>query len=451
MAVAAPILGLLGVGAALPAVESLEPEAGYALIRDLMGEPRKPRRAAAERLMGARDSRFVPPLVDAYFFTSNLARSSVLEVLAALAGEQPGKRYLDWVEHVGARQYELPAGYAEWKASLLARIDTRYQHILYPGVPIRIRLDEVVWGGVRLDGIPALEHPPQVSAAEARHLRDGDRVFGVSLGGEVRAYPVKALSWHEMLNDTIGGHPVTLSYCTLCGSGILYSTGTDDGGAYTFGTSGLLYRSNKLMYDRQSYSLWANLTGEAVIGRKALRSDRLEILPMVLTTWRAWRQRHPETTVMAIDPSEGRRHGFVYQEGAADAARAGVAFPVWQKSDALDRNAEVYTLLLDGKPKAYPTDRLAEAGVVNDTLGERALVLVADPESGAIRAYERGAHRFSAGPRPNQLLDEQGRRYRVAEEALIADGLDPLPRLGGHTAFWFGWFGFYPHTELWTP
>ncbi|MEE2778453.1 MAG: DUF3179 domain-containing (seleno)protein [Acidobacteriota bacterium] len=188
----------------------------------------------------------------------------------------------------------------------------------------------------------------------------------------------------------------------------------------------------------------------AIVGRKVSGSAGLEILPMVLTTWRAWHRRHPETTVMELDSSLARRHGFAYKEGAADRARAGVAFPVWQKSEALDRNAEVYALVLDDRPKAYPIEQLKAARVVNDTLGERSLVLVANARSGAIRPYERGESMFSPAERTDGLRDAQGRRYLITEEALVADGLAPLPRLSGHVAFWFGWFGFYPHTELWS-
>jgi hypothetical protein len=286
-------------------------------------------------------------------------------------------------------------------------------------------------------------------------------VFGVSAGGEHRAYPRRILSWHEMANDVVGGEPVTLSFCTLCDSAVLYSGRLASGQVLTFGTSGLLYRSNKLMVDRPTGTLWSNLLGEAVVGPLAGGSagaeepgggpSRLEPLPVTLTTWAAWRSLHPETTVLALEPERGRRWGFDYSPGAADRAREGVSFPVWQKSGRLDPKAEVYALRVGGAPKAYPVERLEAEGVVNDAVGGELVVLVSDPESGAVRAYRRGGRSFRR-TEGGGLADQEDRRWRLTEEALVppedAAGLEPLERLPGHVTFWFGWFGFFPDTEV---
>jgi Protein of unknown function (DUF3179) len=447
----------------------LDPAEGYALVRDLIGTETGARRRAAGRLIEARDETLVPGIVDGLFFVPSKDRGPVLDVLEALTGEQRGRRYLDWVEYVGSRtDLEPKEGYAGFKGSLLARIDPRLGGpggLIREGVPARIRLEEVVWGGVRFEGIPALDRSPHLPAAEAGYLRDDEIVFGVSAGGEHRAYPRRILSWHEMANDVVGGEPVTVSYCTLCGSAVLYSgrLGDDAAGAagvaeertLTFGTSGLLYRSNKLMVDRDTGTLWSNLTGEAVIGRLA-RTERsgpvpvLRPLPITATTWGEWRTRHPGTTVLALDEARGRRWGFDYRPGAADAARQGVSFPVWRKSGRLDPKTEVYTLRLGGVPKAYPLDLLVERGVVNDTLGGEDLVLVSDPSSGAVRVYRRGGLAFRRTD-DGRLVDGEGGRWTLTEEALEPppdSGLAPLPRLPGANAFWFGWFGFYPTTEV---
>ena len=279
-------------------------------------------------------------------------------------------------------------------------------------------------------------------------MAESERVFGVAQGGEQRAYPLRVLDWHEMLNDMVGGQPVTLSYCTLCGSGVLFDTRTPAGGTYTFGTSGLLYRSNKLMFDRQTWSLWSNLTGEPVVGRLARSGVRLPILPLTLTTWREWRARHPRTTVMVPDPALGRRFGYDYVPGAANRRRTGVAFPVWQRSERLDDQAEVYAVRLAGASKVYPYEILLRQRVINDELAAEKLVVVAEPESRAVRAYRRGAHRFAAGP-GGELRDEAGRAWRVEEEALVlADGSERLARLPGHAAFWFGWYAQFPEAEV---
>jgi hypothetical protein len=128
-----------------------------------------------------------------------------------------------------------------------------------------------------------------------------------------------------------------------------------------------------------------------------------------------------------------------------------VSFPVWRTSGRLDPKAEVYALRIGGAAKAYPLEPLEAEGVVNDTVGGEPVVLVSDPESGAVRAYRRAGHRFArAGD--GGLADEAGRPWRLTETALEppegeAD-LVPLPRLPGHVTFWFGWFGFFPETEV---
>jgi hypothetical protein len=452
---------VLAIVAALPGAAAAAPEAptpteGYGLARDLLSDEERVRRRAAGRLIEARDLSLVPAVVDALFFIPRKDRALALNVLEALTGERRGSRYLDWVEYLGGREdLEPKAGYAGFKGSLFARIDPRFETLLGDGVPARIRLEEVVWGGVRFEGIPALDRPPHVPAAEAGYLLPDELVFGVSAGGEHRAYPRRILSWHEMANDVVGGEPVTLSFCTLCNSAVLYAGRGPAGEALTFGTSGLLYRSNKLMVDRPTGTLWSNLTGEAVVGPLAAplpgATARLEPLPVTLTTWAEWRGRHPETTVLALEPERARRWGFDYAPGAADRAREGVAFPVWRRSARLEPKAEVYALRAGGAAKAYPLDRLEAEGVVNDALGGEPVVLVSDPESGAVRAYRRAGHRFARAA-DGGLVDEAGRPWRLTEAALEPPAgepaLEPQARLPGHVTFWFGWFGFFPETEV---
>jgi hypothetical protein len=172
---------------------------------------------------------------------------------------------------------------------------------------------------------------------------------------------------------------------------------------------------------------------------------------MTLTTWEEWRTLHPETTVLDLTALQSQ-YAFLYDPGAADESREGVSFPVWQKDSRMKRNDEVYALIVDGKPKAYSVDGVIVAGVVNDTIGDTTIVLVADPVSGSIRAFSRGEHTLLRNPQ-GELVDDQGKVWVVREEALSSEDADGrqqrLERLPGHVAYWFGWFGFYPSTELW--
>ncbi|MEP7012618.1 MAG: DUF3179 domain-containing protein [Acidobacteriota bacterium] len=444
------LIGIFGdqAGTRPARAAELSPDRGYALLSGLMSEQTGERKKAAEALIAAGDRTLIPGLVDALFFTAKTRREESYEVLERLTGEKAASRYLDWVEIVGAHpEWQPKSGYATWKARLLSRIHPTYSKVFYSGAPARIRLEEIVSGGVGFEGIPALDLPTAIPAAKAGYLHDGEKVFGVQLGGEARAYPLRILDWHEMLNDQVGGRPVTLSYCTLCGAGILYDTRTPSGKPYTFGTSGLLYRSNKLMVDRQTLTLWNNLTGEPVVGRLAESPIRLAILPLTLTTWKEWRTRHPETTTLALDAALVGRYGFNYQPGAADRQRRGVSFPVWQKSAALDPKAEIFALRVGDPPKVYPIETLLAERIVNDTVGASPVVLLADPASGAVRAFARGDRTFRSG-KNGELVDQDERVWQVAEESLSAEGREPLLRLPGHQAFWFGWYGFYPGSEI---
>lgn len=196
------------------------------------------------------------------------------------------------------------------------------------------------------------------------------------------------------------------------------------------------------MYDRQTFSLWGNLTGEPVVGKFATSGQRLRMLPMTLTTWGEWRGKHPKTTVLHLEDEFGKKWNYRYEPGLADRARSGVQFPVWQKSKALKDKEEVYGIRLNTFAKAYPIKTLLSKRLLNDTIGDTGVLLVVDPQSQSVRAYHRNRHTFTP-----DLKDESGRSWSLQEHALIS-GADQLPRIPGYVSFWFAWFGFFPHTEL---
>ena len=234
-----------------------------------------------------------------------------------------------------------------------------------------------------------------------------------------------------------------------------------NGERVTFGTSGLLYLSNKLMYDRKTNTLWQQFTGEPVVGSLADSGIRLSIFPVVVTQWHEWVTAHPDTTVLDIktgiyssssySPESDPRSIYYQYFNSPD-----TMFPVWRRSSLLDTKTVVLGLRVEGQAKAYPLDKLAKAVVVNDELGGEALVIVTDPEAGAARAYHRGDFNFEAHPagagakRPRLLLDQGNNRWEVTEEALlnVENPSLRLERLPGHMAFWFGWYASFPLTHV---
>ena len=439
--------------AAAPAIDE-----GYLWIRDLLSDQRKLRREAARRLIERGDRGLVFGIVDALFFIAKPFRGEALDTLEQLTGEKPGRSYWDWVELVGRFDQVAPSpGYNHWKASLFAHLDEGYRRLLDPAAARTLRLEEVVSGGVKIEGIPALDDPAMVAAADAAYLDPDEEVFAVYWQGEARAYPRRFLDWHEMLNDQVGGEPITLSYCTLCGAGVLFATARPGRPPFRFATSGLLYRSNKLMFDRATGTLWSNLTGEPVLGPLVAEGVVLPLLPLTRTTWGDWRRRHPSTLVMALDRrlrQVALEHGFDYRPGKADLARRGVSFPVGRQSSALPAKEEIYALRLGSAAKAYALDRLLDQGLLNDQLADQPIVLWADRASGAVRVYRRpSAEPLRPGPQADQLLDASGHSWRVGELGLEPEGdsagRPSCPRLPGHLAYFFGWYAFFPHTEVW--
>jgi hypothetical protein len=418
------------------------------------------------------DTRFVAVLIELIRARQlTIIRGSSSRYVAALetlSGQEFGDNWPAWIEWYGQTELAPPPGFTGWKGTLLSRIDPGFKDFLADDHPSRLRVEEIQWGGVRIDGIPPLDNATMIPAAEADYLLPNEPVFGLEINGDVRAYPLRIVDNHEMANDVVGGLPVSLAYCTLCGAAIAFDGRAPNGETYTFGTSGFLYRSNKLMYDRTTRTLWNQLTGEPVLGELAGNEElRLNIFPVVLSAWEDWLAQHPDTLVMSREtgfyPAGFYEPGVLYGDYFQSSQ---TMFPVWQRSDLLEDKDFVYALFLDGVPKAYDVRTLAEQQVVNDTLGETAVVLVATQgtvavngsnrrvgsvtytNGGEVRAYDRGSRLFTPGPEPYTILDEEGRPWQVTEEGLLGPDGQTAPRLSGHLAYWFGWYAFFPETLL---
>jgi hypothetical protein len=375
-------------------------------------------------------------------------RSTQIGVLAQLerASGLPFDGDLDrWYRWLWSEPRATHPDYAEFKAGLYESIDLRFGEYFAGRPKALIRLDEIRWGGVSRDGIPPLKNPKMIRAREASYLADGDIVFGVAIGGDVRAYPKRILAWHEMVKDTIAGRPLNGVYCTLCGAMILYDV-TVDGVQHELGTSGFLYRSNKLMYDHATKSLWSTFGGTPVVGPLVGKGIALKPLYVVTTTWKDWKQRHPQTLVLSLDTGHQRD----YSEGAAYReyfATDRLMFTVPKLDSRLPNKAEVLALRFEKSALAISADFLRANRVYQDRLGGQDFVVLTDA-SGANRVYEAAGIRFESWDGEASARDRLGRGWKVGEGGLSGPGGERLSRLPAHRAFWFGWYAAYPDTRL---
>ncbi|MEL6916360.1 MAG: DUF3179 domain-containing (seleno)protein, partial [Bacteroidota bacterium] len=206
-------------------------------------------------------------LIETFYFSQNRKIAHrLLKLLERKTQKKFGYDFDQWFQWLWNKEAAYSDAYYEFKANLHERIDPKFKtYFLNRAQQSTIRLDEVRWGGVLQDGIPPLRKPQMITAEEATYLKDNNIVFGIEVNGDARAYPKRILAWHEMFVDEVGDVPVAGVYCTLCGTVILYKT-EHKGINHQLGTSGFLYRSNKLMYDKATQTLWSTLEGEPVIG-----------------------------------------------------------------------------------------------------------------------------------------------------------------------------------------
>jgi hypothetical protein len=374
--------------------------------------------------------------------------SRLIQVMEKETGQSFGYRIDQWQLWLWAQEPVASPFYAEFKSALYGLIDGHFEDYFGLNRTALIRLDEVVWGGVVRDGIPPLRQPEMIAAGDASYLNDDHLVFGLAVNGDVRAYPQRILGWHEMFVDEVGGVPVAGVYCTLCGTMILYKTELE-GMNHALGTSGFLYRSNKLMYDQATQSLWNTMWGKPVIGPLAGQDIALQRMSVVTTTWGEWRARHPGTKVLSM----GTGYNRDYSEGAAYRkyfATDELMFQVPTLDSRLKNKDEILGLVFPqspDKPLAISTDFLSANPVYQDRIGDLALVVLTD-SSGANRVYQADDVIFSQFDGRYTVRDDRGVEWLLDEAQLQASDGRVLYRLPAHRAFWFGWFSAYSHTRL---
>jgi len=378
----------------------------------------------------------------------SLIRGRLMRFLSKRTGRSFGNDLKLWRKWSWSLPEDPHPEYAAFKARLYANVDPRMAAFFEAPTKPRIRLDEIDWGGVGVNGIPPLDQPKVVRAEEAGFMGERNVVFGLVVNGEARAYPKRILAWHEMALDTVGGIKLAIVYCTLCGTVIPYEA-TADGRAFTFGTSGLLYRSNKLMFDLETKSLWSTLEGRPVVGPLSEGDLVLKYRPVVTTSWKEWREAHPDTTVLSLDTGHRRD----YDEGKAYAAyfsHDDLMFEVPGQDKRLKRKAEVVTFFAgDGRtrtPVALDAAFLKKNPAYTFTvLGTGYVALTT--EGGANRIYRSDDTRFvrfSGG----QALDDRGRVFEVEENRLEGPDGIVLAREPARRTFWFAWSAQFPQTVL---
>ena len=243
----------------------------------------------------------------------------------------------------------------------------------------------------------------------------------------------------------------------------MYSTEID-GERVEFGTSGFLYHSNKLMYDRKTDTLWHQFRGVPAVGPLVGSGMKLEVLPMTLTLWSDWLAEHPDTTVLDVETGVFPAERYKPEAESASAYfnyrnRDTTMFPVPARSEELGAKDQVFGLVFGDEARAYPLSVFEGPAAINDTLGDRNVVIVATGSGSGVRAYDRGGRRFTvsktdAGAGPSVILtDEAGVDWQAEEDGLVSlDGsAQSLDRLPSRDAYWFGWYSFYPHTSVFSP
>ena len=376
---------------------------------------------ALNEVVASKDPRLVWIIADLLRFATSRNLDAVLgDAASKLLGKELGaSNYWGTVtDHLIAWDIPAPPEYLDAKRAIFTTVVPGWDKIFVEG-DIDWRL--VSWGGVLIDDraydttdercncIPAADNPEVESAEDAKWLNDEDIVFGVTVNGESRAYPRRIMEVREMVNDTLGGRDLGIPYCTLCGAAQAYFTDRVPEGVERpiLRTSGLLIRSNKVMYDITSHSVFDTFRGDAVTGPLLKKKVTLKQATVITTDWGTWKKEHPKTTVLKEKYALGQDFDFRNNRDAN-----GPIFPVGDVDPRLSVHEDIIGVITaSGKPVAFQRSK-------------------------ALIALQRGDE--IAVENVRLQLDAGGIR------AVGADGSD----LGSHQAFWFAWSQFHP-TELW--
>jgi len=272
---------------------------------------------------------------------------------------------------------------------------------------------EIFSGGPPKDGIPAIDKPVFVKATAAKTMHDNDRVLAITSNGISKAYPIRIMNYHEIVNDRFGEEMIAVTYCPLCGSGIAFKADVA-GKPLKFGVSGLLYNSDVLLYDRQTQSLWSQILSKAVTG--PMKGNTLTAVPIDHTSWANWRKQHPDTLVLSDET--GYKRDYEENPYAGYDKREEIIFPVRFRAQGYHPKEQVFGLKINDKAKAYPFVELAKGS-------KEDIVEIKDEIAGQSITI-----RFDKIHKSAQAFDTQGKQ------------------ITGVTLYWFAWYTFNPQTAV---
>ena len=330
-----------------------------------------------------------------------------------------------------------------------------------------INPDRLMSGGPPPDGIPSIDEPEFQSVQSASQwLQPDDVVLGVEHNNEAKAYPIRILNWHEIVNDTIGGAPIAATYCPLCGSGVVFVQPELNGQRAEFGTSGRLYNSDLVMYDRVTGTFWSQIEGTPMVGPLVGEFGELERLPNSMARWEGWKSAHPDGQVLARPTSETAmggsapgRHGprnYDRNPYAGYDEREGLMFPVPNGDDRLANKDLVSGVTLQDQAKAYLKSAVREVGLLNDFIGGVPVLVAWNPNLGDVVVFER---KLDARAQPLEFEIQNGQLVDLATETTwtwdgrsasgpLAERDAELDQIASTTTFWFAWAAFHPETAL---
>ena len=314
------------------------------------------------------------------------------------------------------------------------------------GLKHSIPLNKIRSGGPPKDGIPSIDNPKFANVENAQFMSDSDTVIGLEINGESKAYPLFILVWHEIVNDSIGGVPVAVTYCPLCYTNQVFER-VIDGKEVEFGTSGKLYNSNLVMYDRLTDSYWSQALGEAVTGE--MTGYTLNIIPFDVITWDNWKTLHPDTVVLTTDTGHLRSYATdPYGDYYTDRR---VIFPVDNDDDRMHPKEIILGFKQDDSYKAYKQQDIESSTVINDVFAGKQILLVSLFSENA-RAFDGtvNGNTLEFEYSDKKIIDSStGSEWSYDGIALSGEmkGIE-LDRIAFNPGFWFEWVAFHPDTEV---